>query len=118
MAFRNITDREGRLLRVLAAAVPELGLDAEWPHDLLVEPMDDGGMGSLRLSGRKGVSLRIAAELKFTDVDGVPVLASLYVDDDGTPLELDMWKVDFNSLIEIPVDLPAAKRYSYEDGPR
>ncbi len=118
MSFRNITDREERLLRVLAAVVPELGLDAEWPHGLLVEPMDDGGMGSLRLSSREFLLVRIAAELQFTDVDGVPVLASLFVDDDGTPLELDMWKVDFNPLIEIPVDLPAAKRHKYEDGPR
>jgi len=118
MAFRNLTDREERLLRVLAAAVPEPGLDANWPHGLLVEPMNDGGMGSLRLSRRKAMFVRIAAELQFTDVDGVAVLASLFVDREGAPLELDMWKVDFNPLIEIPVDLPEAKRYSYGDGPR
>ena len=69
-------------------------------------------MGSLRLSGRKTGLLHVAAELEFTDVDGVPVSVALFVDDDGTPLELDMWKVDFNPLIEIPVDLPAARRGS------
>lgn len=42
------------------------------------------------------------AEYQFTDADGVEVLASLNVDQDGRPFELDMWKTDFSPLIRIP----------------
>jgi len=114
MAFRNLTDREERLLRVLAAAVPELGLDANWPHGLLVRPLDDVGMRSLLLSRRECLAHPIAG-LVFTDVDGVPVDVVLLVDDDGIPAELDVWKVDDTPLIEVPVDLPAARRYPRAD---
>ena len=47
------------------------------------------------------------AEIQFTDTDGVEVLASLNLDQDGKPFELDVWKTDFNALIRIPDPLPA-----------
>ena len=71
---------------------------------LLVDPMDDGDMGSLRFFSntedpRFG---KEAAECKFEDSDGVPVSATLNLDQDGELLELDVWKVDFSRLNRWP----------------
>lgn len=79
---------------------------------LAVEPFDDGGMGSLRLADRRDLSFP-AAELQFPDADGTLVIATLYVDSDKVPLEVGIWKVNFAPLIQIPSELPAAKR-SYD----
>ena len=65
---------------------------------LLAEPMDDGGMGSMRFecaATAGGVAPSAAAECQFYDEDGVLVLATLLVGASGAPLELDVWKVDF-----------------------
>ena len=58
-------------------------------------------MGSLRLvvggqARESQVFGRRAAEYEFLDTDGVPVIASLNLDQDGIPFELDVWKVDFS----------------------
>jgi hypothetical protein len=75
--------------------------------------MDDGGMGSLRLATDEALQKpgRLvgprAAEVQFIDADGVPVLASLNLDQNGELMELDIWKTDFSPLIRIPENLPA-----------
>ena len=112
MAFRKPTADEQRLLKALVAVVPELGLGDEWFAELSVESMDDGGMGSLRLSSaERSQPLRMVAELQFNDTDGIPVLAALFVDEHGVPFELDLWKVNSEPLKKIPANLPAAKRF-------
>lgn len=70
-----------------------------------VEEMNDGGMGSLLFVSNKklrkfGSSI---AEIQFDDVDKTPVLASIYLDEEGELFELDIWKVDFTPLKRIPV---------------
>ena len=70
----------------------------------MVEPMSDGGMGSLAFAPvtktrRFG---RMAAECRFHDRDGVPVTAALNLDQDSAPLELDVFKVDFSVLLRWP----------------
>ena len=67
-----------------------------------MEERDDGGMGSLAfepLGRRHGGTV---CECQFTDADGVLVCAALNVDDSGFPLELDLWKVDFEPLLRWP----------------
>ncbi|HWO89998.1 MAG TPA: hypothetical protein VNL98_12705 [Gemmatimonadales bacterium] len=49
------------------------------------------------------------AELRFTDADGVEVLASLNVDQHLVPLELDVWKTDFSRLVHVPDNLEATR---------
>ena len=73
---------------------------------LLVESMEDGGMGSLRLfpDGQVpeyefGCNI---AECWFKDSDNVPASGALYLNPDNIPLELDMWKVDFSPLKRWP----------------
>lgn len=65
---------------------------------LKVETMRDSGMGSLRignqLEGR--VFGGTVSELNIKDSDGVEVLASLNVDQNGELFELDIFKVDWS----------------------
>lgn len=75
-----------------------------WQENLCVRDHDDGGMGSLDLvplhKGHLGkVFGRAAAQIQFLDLDGVDVIAALYLDQDGDLFDLDVWKTDFNPLI-------------------
>ncbi len=65
---------------------------------LLVNPMNDGGMGSLAI-GKDYDSREFGeeiAEYMFNDNDGTPVSTTLNVDKQGNLYELDIWKVDFS----------------------
>jgi hypothetical protein len=70
-----------------------------------VQAMNDGGMGSIRFvegaPNHRGFG-RIVREVSFKDKDGVPVLASIIVDQSGELYELDLWKADFAPLSGIP----------------
>jgi hypothetical protein len=74
------------------------------PKSLVVQPMADGGMGSFAFAplgtGRRFGSS--PAECHFRDSDGVIVSASLYLDEQGAPYEVDVWKVDFSPLLKWP----------------
>lgn len=102
---RKPTQREERLLEILiarsTAPVPQ-----NWKDKLLVRPMDDGEMDSLYLFPDGKIEHRTFGEqvsdFQFKDLDGVDVIASLYVDIEGRLLELDMWKTDFSKLLQIP----------------
>ncbi len=98
-------------MRLLAALLSRGKCPPEWADQLVVSSMSDGGMGSLslQLAGheRQGVAFgRPAAELEFDDEDGVKVIATLNLGEDGLPLELDVWKTDFSPLKRIPDPLP------------
>lgn len=105
--YREPTQAEMRLLSALAErAVQSLGKN--WLDGIRVASLDDGGMGSLKLlphgcpvsSSRKfGDEV---ASISFIDRDGVEVIASLYVDGQGRPFELDTWKTDFSKLLQVP----------------
>lgn len=84
----------------------------DWLDRVVVEELDDGGMGSYVIvePTNKGFS-RLLSEAEFNDVDGTKALASLYVDVDNAPYEVDIWKVDFSPLISLPnfdEEIPAA----------
>ena len=69
-----------------------------------VENIGDESSGRLRFESAKphrrlGV---VAAKVQYQDEDGIPVLASLYLDEDGELYELDNWKVDSSQLMRIP----------------
>jgi hypothetical protein len=107
---RAPTADEARLIGALAR-LAGVRLADGWLDGLRVREMDDGGMGSLRFHPpRPGSDDRRlgaqAAEIQFTDGDGTVVLASLNLDQDGEPYELDVWKTDFSPLIRIPDPLP------------
>lgn len=65
---------------------------------LLVNPINDGGMGSLAIGDNyenRQLGQEVA-EYIFKDLDGTPVSASLNIDKQGNLYELDIWKVDFS----------------------
>ena len=84
-----------------------INLNADWKNQLLVTPMSDGNMGSLKLSfDTENNSFRQfgreVSQLSFVDTDGIEVLVSLFVDKQGNLFELDVWKTDFSKLLSFP----------------
>ena len=70
-----------------------------------VEDMADGGMGGIRFlpkSRARRLFGRRAAEAEYADADGVTVIISLNMDDQGDLYELDFWKADFSPLRSYP----------------
>ena len=72
-----------------------------------VNPMDDGGMGSLlfilnQSSKNKRVYGRTIMEGEFYDLDGSVVSLAVNVDSEDRLLEMDVWKTDFSPLIKVP----------------
>jgi len=99
---RRLSLGEKRLLRLLLS-----GADSSPGADSLelieVEPMEDGGMGSLyfphaaKCREQRRLGKRIA-QTEFTDDDGILVSVTLNVDQDGDLFELDVWKTDFSPV--------------------
>lgn len=102
---RKPTTQEIAILELLIkkSSVP---IPKKWKKDLLVRPMDDGGMGSIQLFSNKENKNRVfgkqVSEYQFIDLDGVEVIVSLNVDIEGDLMELDIWKTDFSKLIQFP----------------
>lgn len=70
-------------------------------------------MGSLRLRVRgqhEGAQrfVECVAEYSSEDSDGVPVIASLYLDQNALPFELDVWKTDYLPLLRTDFTGPVA----------
>jgi hypothetical protein len=103
---RKPTIQEERLLELLVKK-SSIAMPENWKNGLLVCPMDDGEMGSLYLfTHGKVIEDRVLGEqisdFQFTDLDGVEVIASLNVDNNGNLFELDIWKTDFGKLLKYP----------------
>jgi len=98
--MRRLLDHELPLTQHLLA----VGARLERAEQLLVEPLADGGMGSLRIGGVSADRElgRKVAEVHFSDADGTAVIAALNVDVDDQLFEIDIWKVDFSSLQRWP----------------
>ena len=106
MGLRKPTEREAGAIKFLFAKGGRsdlLGVDL---NNLLVEDTDHEGIGGLALHpegeraspGSRWFG-RCLSETEFNDVDGKRVLVSLYVDQDGEALELDVWKVNHDPLL-------------------
>ncbi|MGI4729889.1 MAG: DUF6984 family protein [Janthinobacterium lividum] len=70
---------------------------------IMVEEMNDGGMGSLKFvsSTEKGFGKAIG-EITLSDSDGVPVSFTVNLDKQGNLYELDVFKADFSKLKNFP----------------
>ena len=96
--MRELLERE----RPLAGYLFELaGLSIDLDA-LRVEPMQDGGMGSLAIAplGRRYGSS--ASDCHFYDSDGIVVSATLNLDNAGALFEIDILKFDFSPTIKWP----------------
>jgi hypothetical protein len=92
--MRNLNSTEITIITKLLK-IAKLEIDVT---QLLVNPMNDGGMRSLAI-GENYDSRQLGeevAEYMFKDIDGTPVSAALNIDQQGNLYELDIWKVDFS----------------------
>lgn len=102
---RLLTVEERALLTVMIAGTPHAARLLDSLPTVLVEEMDDGGMGSLRFCTPDDRSRHLGkqlAEREFADIDGVPIVIAVNLDDRGELYELDVWKVDFSPLKRFP----------------
>jgi hypothetical protein len=110
--YREPTETELYLLEQLSIAC---GLPSQWVEGVRVRPLSDDGMGSLELrplnvaaSGRRfGCA---ASELNYDDIDGVRVLVTLNLDQEGQPFELDVWKTNFEKVVQWPEPPRSSRR--------
>ena len=105
--MRTITENEyDFLLRIQSESGKDfhaLGLSRQ----SVVEPLADGGMGSIRFTeeSASGSTRRLGSVIvqgEFDDADGVPVSFTINQDDGGKLFELDLWRVDFEPLKQLP----------------
>jgi hypothetical protein len=74
--------------------------------NLMVEEMNDSGMGSLRFlskTGEKRIMREEIAEISLLDLDGIPVSFTVNLGTDGELYELDVFKGDFSALKKFPL---------------
>ena len=104
MRYRKPSREELQLLEFMLNKAHIKVLYKPWKNRVLVVPMQDGGMGSLRwcLTGvpyEQSPPLHFAVDHEFLDTDKVPVLVTLYIDNRQQVFELDVWKADFSPLV-------------------
>ena len=104
---RKLTAQEENLLSILVKRSSVI-LPTDWKEGLLVRSMNDDGMGSLYLFPKGEIKEddrsfgESVSEFQFTDQDGIEVIASLNLDNNGDLFELDIWKTDFSKVIRLP----------------
>jgi hypothetical protein len=102
---RRLHDWEQKSLRCLKERIKEISINIE---SLQVLEMNDGGMGSLRFVRYEGSEEKkrsmgnCLSEIEFNDEVGTPILVSLNSDLEGHLFELDIWRLDFNPVINYP----------------
>ena len=95
--MRNLTPIEREIFsKLLLKAGITASID-----DLLVESMDDGKMGSLKIGEDHHLKKfgRMASDYLFKDTDGVDVVASLYLDSEDNLYELDVFKSNYEKTL-------------------
>lgn len=103
---RKVSKEEEKLIEFLIKTSSKIISD-DWKNGLLARQIEDGGMGGLQLIPR-GINNqdRIfgeqVSEYVFKDIDGIDVIASLNLDEEGNLFELDIWKVNFEPLLKFP----------------
>jgi hypothetical protein len=102
-SLRKLTSAENVLIQYMLNHVNQISLFRGMSSDCLVEDLSDGGMGSFRFQGESDRTF--GSELvsgKFVDSDGVDVIVSIYLDQNGHLFELDSWKVDHSPRLKLP----------------
>jgi hypothetical protein len=106
--IRNINQIEKQIVNYLVGKA-DIDFPDERYEKMLVRKMDDGGMGSFSIfpeASDVGVKRKFgkeASEFEFVDDDGVLVIVSLYLDEEGKLLEVDVWKTNFNPVINFKI---------------
>lgn len=108
--IRKINDREKAILEYFIKQ-GSLQLPKGWSQNLLVQQMDDGGMGSFLIflnsydmDAERKFGKQVD-EFEFIDDDGVPVLVSLNTDQQNEPFEIDIWKINYRPVINFKIPI-------------
>lgn len=107
-SIKKITNIQKAVLEYLVSKA-DLNLPNGWSQSLFAIPLDDGGMGSfliLQANTTPKDSRKFgkqASEYQFNDEDGVPVLVTLNLDENGGLFEVDVWKADYSPVIAMKV---------------
>ncbi len=106
-AYKSVNSRllsfdEKRLLSFLLAKA-NIYKTKNWLDSLIVIPFEDGGMGGYYIIESSYTS--IASDIVFKDKDGIVVLATLYVNTENEPCEVDVWKMNYTPLEQIPFNI-------------
>ena len=72
----------------------------EWLDSVKIFPFENDGMGSYFFFETSYTS--IASDVLFKDIDGIVVLATLFVSTKNEPCEVDIWKMNYTPLLKIP----------------
>lgn len=103
--MRVLTPEERSLLVYLMRKGGLTHPGESWLDEVRVENLDSegsrGGFVLLRQADRDFDQL--ISDVDFTDLDGVHVLASLFVDRNKIPYEVDIWKTDDTPLLRLPM---------------
>lgn len=102
--IRNIRNNEKEIINFLLDKVSLSELKIQ--ETVLVEDLNDGLMGSIQFVNKSSNNRKYdkrLIEVEYVDSDNIPVYISLTVDNNKELYELDIWKTDFNPLIEYPI---------------
>ncbi len=98
--MRKIREEERLLLTFL---LQHLHLKQEdYPFNEEVDPYEGDKMGSISLGGDVSAYDGDLIQVRYIDIDQVPVVITLTKDTKGQLLDLDFWKEDFSKLLVYP----------------
>lgn len=105
-SLRKLNAKEEKLIDFLLKKCT-LYADFEWKNKIMAIPMEDGGMGSLKLEYKSLDNAKrlfgcVGCEYSYKDLDGIDVIVSLNLDQNNYLYELDIWKTDFSKLLSLP----------------
>jgi hypothetical protein len=106
MNLRTLGSEEQALIEHMLHEVSQENRFRDLISNCLVEDLSNGGMGSTRFDSQNRGERRLGEDLcqsEFLDFDGVPILATLSLDNFGQLFELDLWKVDFSPILQFPL---------------
>lgn len=101
--IRKLTKEEELLITFLVEK-SSTNIPSNWKDNLLAVPLNDGNMGSLYLfyenilPDKRKLGKQVS-DMTFIDEDGIEIIVSLNVDEEGILYELDVWKVDYSKRI-------------------
>jgi hypothetical protein len=103
--MRKLTEDEYELICFLLLDKPDAKQIINGLRDMMVEEMDDGGMGSFRFVNKNmplGKFGRQISEITLLDEDRVPVSFAIFLDKDGDLFEMNVFKADYSRLVKFP----------------
>jgi hypothetical protein len=99
--MRPLTQKEKVLINQLLSLV-----QGQYKIPELIEPLDDGNMGTIRFVHKTNTNRKYAQDLiqvEYIDADQIKVIITLTKDNYNDLFELEFWKTNFDSLIEYPI---------------